>query len=492
MSRFMMFFKKYLPLLLSAILIFSPTISFASSPITELGELSSSKKKDLVFSGRLYIGDQSLGIIIKLKRSRKKIWSGTMDSPDQGTYDIPLRDVVVEKNRLHFENSEMEVSFDGDLQGNSIVGNFTLSSKVYPLTLERGEEGYMIKRPQTPSAPFPYTIKNVSIPQTFSDFQIGGTITIPPKKVKSKGTVILISGSGAQDRDETSNYHKPFAVLTDFLTRNGYTVLRCDDRGVGKSGGNFVNATVPDFAEDVDCEVTFMKKKFKPKSKKIYLIGFREGGMVAPLVARVGRNIDGMILLSTPSVIGKEVVISQMGAIKESINDVPMTQQKIEALHELFNLVVSSKSKDISEEIRSFCEQNYSRLLSREELNEVGKERLINLWTSQLSNPWMRFYLGYDPGIAINVSSDTKGQTLPPVLAIYGALDKQVLPSVNEPVMKRLLKAPNPKYNVITLPGLNHYLQKATSGSPLEYVRIEETINPEVLRIILEWLNRQR
>ncbi|MFC4665189.1 alpha/beta hydrolase [Falsiporphyromonas endometrii] len=474
--------------------LFISLISSFCKPFTAQADTSTSemtsKRKSLIFSGRLYIGNQSLGIIVKMQRNRKKVWIGKMDSPDQGAYDIPLDTVMMDKSRLHFVSNELEISFDGTLKGHVIEGVFKQSSSSFPLNLEMGEDGYKIKRPQTPEPPYPYKVKEVSIRQTFGDFNISGVVTIPKKK--SKGTIILISGVNQEDRDATIAYHKPFAVLADWLTRNGYTVLRCDGRGIGNTGGDFTHVTTFDFAEDVDCEVNYMKKDFKPKSKRVFLIAHGEGAMVAPLVAQIGKNIDGMILLAAPSVTGRDVMIAQMAAVKESIKDAPLTEDKIDALKELFNVVITSKDKELAKNIRLFCEDNYERLLSREELNEVGKETLINLWVNQLSNPWMKFYLGYDPSIPLNVTNSKAKNSLPPTLAIYGELDRQIVASQNASAMKSLLNAPNKRYNVITLPGLNHLFQKAKSGSPLEYVQIDETINQEVLRIILEWLDRQR
>lgn len=482
--------KRYI---LIPILFISLVFSFCNPFTVQADTLASEmaiKRKNLVFSGRLYVGNQSLGIIVKMQRGRKSTWTGKMDSPDQGAYDIPLDTVLMDKSRLHFVSNELEISYDGTLKGHVIEGVFKQSSTSFPLNLEMGEEGYKIKRPQTPEPPFPYKIKEVFIRQTFGDFNLSGVVTIPKKK--SKGTVILISGVNQQDRDATIAYHKPFAVLADWLTRNGYTVLRCDGRGIGKSGGDFTHATTFDFAEDVDCEVNYMRKDFKPKSKRVFLIAHGEGAMVAPLVAQIGRNVDGMILLGAPAVIGRDVMIAQMGAVKESIKDAPLTDDKIAALKDLFNVVITSKETELAKNIRSFCEANYSRLLSREELNDVGKETLINLWVSQLSNPWMKFYLGYDPSASLNVTTGKEKNTLPPILAIYGELDRQVVASQNASAMKTLLNAPNKRYNVITLSGLNHLFQKARSGSPLEYVQIDETINQEVLRIILAWLERQK
>ena len=306
---------------------------------------------------------------------------------------------------------------------------------------------------------------------------IAGTLTLP----KGDGpfpAVLLISGSGVQNRDEEIFQHKPFWVLADFLTRGGVGVLRVDDRGVGESTGDRSTATSEDFAKDAAAGVEFLKNRPEIAKSKIGLVGHSEGGMIAPILAAENKDVAFMVLLAAPGVSGKAVLVHQMGLLTRAAG---ADQQLVESIQreqeKVLDLVlVDAPDEELRGQIRALI------AVQTGEPPAAVDEQAVETTLLQMRSPWMRFFLAYDPATAFQ-------KIKIPVLAINGGLDLQIDPKQNLPeIGKALEAADNQDYTLKELPGLNHLLQQASTGTVQEYFEIEETMNHAALELILQWI----
>jgi fermentation-respiration switch protein FrsA (DUF1100 family) len=299
--------------------------------------------------------------------------------------------------------------------------------------------------------------------------------------------VVLISGSGPQNRDEELLGHKPFLVLADHLTKNGVAVLRYDDRGVGRSKGNFGKATSADFASDVNAAVQYLKSRKEIDGKKIGLIGHSEGGMIAPMVAAGSKDIGYIVLLAGTGVPGKDIIILQQQLIAkaEGVASEKDLAETAAFTEEIAKIVTSGKDeKTVSAEFIDFLKSTWQKLPDSAK-QIYGTEAVFLMQSAQMNTPWMRYFLSYDPATALE-------KIRIPVLALNGSKDLQVWPAQNLPAIEKALKkAGNKKYTVKELPGLNHLFQECTTGAPSEYEKIEMTMSTQVLDIVTTWIREQ-
>lgn len=324
------------------------------------------------------------------------------------------------------------------------------------------------KRPQEPQPPFPYTQEEVSYdnPQA-AGVKLAGTLTEPAKGAPFPA-VLLVTGSGPQDRDESASGHKPFLVLADYLTRRGVAVLRVDDRGVGQSKGNFKTATTQDFASDAEAGVRYLLARQDINPKHIGLIGHGEGAIVAPMVAVKIPDVSFLVLLAGTAVPGEQVLIAQTERAEKAA-DVP--EEQIKADKKIGTLLYdaireSKKTVDIPEQDRQY-EESWRRQLP------------------QLKSPWAKFFLSYDP-------APTLEKVKCPVLALDGDKDMQLDPKQNIDAMRAAFaRSGNPDVTIELLPGLNYMFQKAENGLGWEYATIPETISPEVLQMVGDWIAKR-
>jgi pimeloyl-ACP methyl ester carboxylesterase len=310
-----------------------------------------------------------------------------------------------------------------------------------------------------------------------SGLKLAGTLTIPETE-KRAPAVILISGSGAQDRDETIFEHKPFWVLADFLTRNGIAVLRVDDRGVGSSEGNIQDVTSEDFAEDVSTGIEFLKNKVGIDHTKIGLIGHSEGGLIAPIVANKRDDVSFLVLLAGPGIRGEEILYQQneMALKAAGMND-DVIQQNYKLQETIFNIVLTEidSAKRMDRLQRTYTGGMYPMM------NEERK-KAIDSRVDAVNTPWFRFFLTYDPYPALS-------EIKIPVLALNGDKDVQVPAETNLTAIENALtEAENKNFKILKLENINHLLQTANTGAISEYGEIEETISPKVLEIIKDWI----
>ncbi len=376
---------------------------------------------------------------------------------------------------------------EGDWYGTLNAGNQSLrlrfSVKVdtsgiynsFPLDLTNVNPGWL-KRPQEPKEPFGYSSENVKFYNSKDNITLSGTLTLPPGE-NAFPAVILITGSGPQNRDEEIMDHKPFLVLSDYLTKLGIAVLRFDDRGVGESEGDFTKATTMDFVSDVEAAYDYLNSRKEIKKDKIGLAGHSEGGIVASLVANSRKNCSFIVLLASPSVKGSEIILAQQeliarasGVPEEDIRDYRKLNEAI--------MDVIDREKDASLQEKVISEMIISAS------SGVVDEMTAQQYAKKFTNPWMQFYLRYDPSIALR-------EVKIPILAIYGKKDLQVPSGINKDAFNKNVILNNREVLLIEFENINHLMQNAETGLPGEYSTIKETISPEVLKVIGEWITRQ-
>ncbi len=331
-------------------------------------------------------------------------------------------------------------------------------------------------RPQEPKRPFPYDEEQVSYPNPNGvDVTLAGTFTKPKKDTPSPA-VLLVTGAGPQDRDETLAGHKPFLVLSDYLTRHGIAVLRVDDRGTGESTGLFQTATTKDFASDAEAGVRYLITRSDVDQKHIGLIGHGEGAIVAAMVAaQMPKQIAFAVLLSGTAVSGQKVLLWQTARAEAAAGT---SEDQINADFKLGTMLYA------------MAEQGSSQAEMRAALGRAPEEYqpFLDPWRRQipkLQNPWLRFFLSYDP-------REDLEKLQCPVLALFGDKDMQVDPEQNASAMKNAFsKGHNHEAKVKILPGLNYLFQKANTGLGREYATIPETMSPVALETIESWIAKQ-
>jgi pimeloyl-ACP methyl ester carboxylesterase len=441
-----------------------------------------------IWQGTLKVPGTELKVDFKISKAEDGSLKATMDSPDQGAYDIPTSKVIFQNDSLKIDASSIGGMYLGKFDKDSltIAGQWQQNGMTFPLNLKQIKEEPRVNRPQEPKKPYPYIEEEVSYQNKQAGITLAGTLTLPDSVGKFPA-VILITGSGAQDRNETIFGHRPFLVLADYLTRRGIAVLRVDDRGVGGSTGDFSTATTKDFASDVLAGIAYLKTRKEIDSKKIGLIGHSEGGMIAPMVAAQSKDVAFIVLMAGTGLTGEEILYMQAaliakadGASDSAIAQNRLTQEKI------FTVLKQEKNDSVAvRKLRKIMTDELDHM-SEQQKQELGPpENYINAQIKQLMSPWFRFFLTYNP-------KPTLMKVKCPVLAIGGELDLQVPAKENLTAIEQALKAGgNNHVTIKILPKLNHLFQTATTGSPSEYGKIEETISPVALKYIGDWILEQ-
>lgn len=434
--------------------------------------------------GTLNISTVQLRIVFHIKNENGNL-TATMDSPDQGAKGIPVNQVVYKDGKLVLDVKAVRGTYEGKLNSDKteLDGNWKQAGMILPLKLKKVDKVEEAKRPQEPKPPFPYEVKDVSYKNESAGITLAGTLTMP----KTGGpfpAVILITGSGPQNRDEEIFNHKPFLVIADYLTRRGIAVLRFDDRGVGKSTGKFKDATTADFATDVLAGVKYLKTLKEINPKEIGLIGHSEGGEIAPMVASKSSDVAFIVLLAGPGLKGSEILLKQ-GALIQKLSG--MSEDEIEKdstfKSKIFKIVEAGKNEETTKEEIKKAVDNYYDSLSEKTKENIGSKGLYEKqFTNTFSSPWMKYFLNYNPIPALE-------KVKCPVLALNGSKDVQVPPKEDLAGIKEALeKGGNKNFEVKEIPGLNHLFQEAKTGAPSEYASIEQTFSPKALKIIGDWI----
>lgn len=401
----------------------------------------------------------------------------------------------IEDNELSFSIPQIRLEYHGklDATGASVEGTWEQGGRSLPLTLKRQPTEYSSEntwenRPQRPVGPFPYDAQLVEFENSTDELTLAGTLTIPKKPGKHPG-VVLISGSGPQDRDESLMEHKPFLVLADYLSRRGIAVLRYDDRGTAKSTGQFAGATTEDFAHDAAAAVEFLKSHARINPSQIGLAGHSEGGLIAPMVCGLRDDISFVVLMAATGVDGLTIINSQTEAMLRTDNTKPEEQEELEIGLKINRLIVTQAAAgNLDPDAPEFRKQLDAliALLPEEDQEEASSNIAAGIKSAEkrLNGNWMKFFINYDPRSALS-----KIQC--PVLAIVGSKDLQVLPDLNMPEIEKALSAGgNSDFEMVTIEGLNHLFQKCETGSMNEYITIQETWNPEAMERIGDWIEQ--
>ncbi|PZD77599.1 S9 family peptidase [Mesonia sp. K7] len=399
------------------------------------------------------------------------VYKVSMDSPDQGVKDFPLQQISYANDTLKIAHPAMMMTYTGILKADKIEGDYAQGGMTFPMNLERGT--VELKRPQTPKKPYPYNEEEVSILNHKDQVILAGTYTTPRDK-KDFPVAILISGSGPQDRDETLFEHRPFLVLADHLTKNGIAVLRYDDRGIAQSTGDFAKATSYDFANDVKAIISFLKVTKDIPSNKIYLVGHSEGGMIAPIVNASEKNLGGLVLMAAPGVAIEQLFVKQQYDLYSKsgmpISAVDSITKNNKGFYEILNSVEKSEIE--------LAFRTYGKSIKMSDIEIEEQLQVAN-------DAWFYNFITFNPQAylqKVNV----------PVLAINGGKDLQVDADMNLAGIENALKiSGNKAYEIKKYDNLNHLFQEAETGLPQEYGKIEETLSPEVLHKIANWINER-
>lgn len=457
--------------------------------IIALGAISNVFGQDITgtWNGILKVQGKQLSLVFHINKTENG-FSSTMDSPDQKAYEIPVTSTNFENSKLNITVANARIEYEGVLGYDGIInGTFKQSGQTLPMNLSKGKvEKEIIKRSQEPQKPYSYYTEDVIFENKSANINLAGTLSLPTKDGVFPA-VILISGSGAQNRDEELLGHKPFLVIADYLTKNGIAVLRFDDRGTAMSKGNFKISTTLDFATDVEAGLQFLLSRKEIDQKKIGLIGHSEGGMIAPIVASKSKNVSFIILLAGTGIPGNELLLLQQELIGRASGVSEDDLKKIKNTNsEVFEIVSNSKSSDqMKNAVREYISKSFKSDSKAKIPNGISESDFIEMQVSEITNPWMQFFIKYNPALMLE-------KVKCPVLALNGDKDMQVPSKVNlDAINKALTKGGNKKITIKELPNLNHLFQECKTGAPQEYSEIEQTFSPLALNEILNWIQIQ-
>jgi uncharacterized protein len=437
------------------------------------------------WKGAIEIMDTELIIIVNFMTKDHKLHA-TIDIPQQGAVNLPLTNVRHGNGSVYFELPAPPglAIFDGTRDTERITGNFTQAGITGTFYLDRsGEEEETVENNKNL-----YREENIIIHN--EDIRLGCTLTLPSNNGLHPA-IVLITGSGAQDRDETIFGFKPFRILADHLTPNGIAVLRCDDRGVGESTGSVGASTSLDLAGDVAVMVGYLRGRDDIRDELIGLCGHSEGGIIAPMIAGDDPDIAFVISMAGTAVPGRDILIAQTELIFESAGmGETITRKQMELINRVYDAAVTGEGWDhIETLVRELAAMQLEQMtdVQRDAIVDIGQyiENQVKIGMAGLKSNWYRFFIVHDP-------SDDWRRVTQPVLGLFGELDLQVPPEMNKNAMKRALdSAGNTDYTLKIIPQANHLFQKATTGSPAEYVYLEKEFIDGFLDIILEWVTEK-
>ena len=434
------------------------------------------------WNGKTKRGDKEITFVFTITK-QGNTYQSTMAVPTFRVSGVKPKSTTFSNGKLTIDGSNLGMNYQGEFNKDSqqFEGTYKEGAIVLKLNLKKGAIKIAdAKRPQEPSKPYPYYEEEVVFNNAKANVKLAGTLTLPKKEGKFP-VVILITGSGPQDRDETFMGHKPFLVLADHLTRQGVGVLRFDDRGHAKSTGDFGTATTADFAEDVLSAVAYLKSRKEIDKKNIGLIGHSEGGIIAPLAANQTKDVSFIVLLASTGISGSELSVMQSKTlrgfpVKDEVAYEKNTRKAIE-------IVTSNRSNDaIKKEIRTHYDAFLRPILTSLGAPEKNINAFINNQVKSSTKPWNRYFLQYNP-------ADEFAKLQIPVLSLNGSKDTQVNAKINQEGIKNaLIKGENKDYKIVELENLNHFFQECKTGKMDEYRKIEQTFSPTALQEISSWI----
>ncbi len=445
------------------------------------------------WNGNITVNGQSIPIVFHFFKDSTAKLNGKWDSPSQKAMNLPCSDVTINGDSIMVGLKIISGFYEGKfMNGDSIAGTWHQGQGQLSLNISRtdGETFKQPQRPQSPKPPFNYKVEDVTYSNDDKSIQYGATFTKPNESANKKfPAILLITGSGKQDRDENIFDHKPFAVIADYLTKRGIAVLRVDDRGMGQTTGNFDTSSSEDFAKDVEAGIKYLLSRKDVDTKHIGLIGHSEGGMIAPLVAALDKDVAFIVMLAGTAVSG--AVINDFQNVlplkSAGVNDSDI-QKYLDLHHALVKEATSAQNPDEYKSEVSKIYLNWRKNQSPETISDLIEgtdEQVIPVLQSKYStfhSKWWKFFLVHNP------AKDLEKLSIP-VLALNGEKDVQVDPKVNLPAIESALKKSKSKnYKTIELSGLNHLFQHCKTCTIDEYGEMEETFSPDALKIIGDWI----
>ncbi len=440
--------------------------------------------RPLAYTGELTSQFGKLGMTLVFAETPGGNWVGQVDVPMQGLLGFPLVNVGRDGDTMTAELAvaPLPAAIEGTLvdEERRLAGRFRQGPFDLEIDFARVDDYAepTLNRPQHPEPPYPYVVREVTIEHP-DGHTLAGTLTLPDTAGPA-AAVVLISGSGPQDRDETIFGHKPFLVIADYLTRHNIAVLRFDDRGTGASTGDFSSADSRDLATDVLAAMKFLAQVEGVDPKHIGLIGHSEGGIIAPMVASLTDDIAFMVLLAGTGVPGDEILRLQSalmmrasGATEQAIAEIQAAQE-----HVFEALVNGTEGEALDAALRPVVEKQLKVMTG---LEGEALDKFIEQQMTQLASPWMRYFITYDPRPAL-------ARVQCPVLAVNGTLDLQVWHEQNLGVIEQTIREAGGDVTARRYEGLNHLFQPAETGSLAEYATIEVTFDVAVLRDMVEWI----
>ena len=439
-----------------------------------------------IWTGKLSLPNSlELTIVFNLSKDDSGKYTSTLDSPDQGAMGIPTESTLINGDSILIKIPVVQGFYSGKIfyDEMKIVGKWSQGGMSLDLSVIKVDKLEGRNRPQEPKEPFPYNSEEVLFENEVDGVVLAGTLTFP-KEGNNFPAVVMISGSGGQDRNEELLGHKPFLVISDYLTQNGIAVLRFDDRGIAQSTGDHSKATSEDFAKDVLSAVEFLKGRKEIDKTKIGLIGHSEGGMIAPLVAVQSNDIAFMVMMAGLGIPGDSILYLQGELIQraEGMGEEEI-QKSVKTQREIFSIVKNSNDDEkLVADLKEKFYAEYSTMTEEEKTKLGDPEVYLNMQIKTITSPWFKYFLRFDPAPVLE-------KVKCPVLAINGEKDLQVPPKENLSAIETTLKkGGNNNFEVKMLPGLNHLFQTSTTGAISEYGKIEETISPTALQTMLDWI----
>jgi uncharacterized protein len=433
--------------------------------------------------GKIVSGATELRVVFNLSVIEKDSLIASLDSPDQGAKNIKLGPVTFSGNTLKISAGAMLAEYSGTFKNDTLIeGTWKQAGNTIPLNLVKLKTAFTLNRPQEPKPPFPYSSEDVIFTNNKFNIKLAGTLTIPAGKGPFPA-VVLITGSGAQNRNEEIMGHKPFMVIADYLSRNGIAVLRYDDRGVGKSQGNYISSTSADLSTDAEAAFNFLINNPKINAKKTGLLGHSEGGLIAPMIAASNSAIGFIVSLAGSGVTGQQISIRQSQRLSRLSG---ISEEKIKESTEINKklFAVLRKERDNKKaEVKILA--LYKEILEKKKTPKEDIEKAVSQLKATFgagTYTWIRYFFNTDPSVFWK-------KVKCPVLALNGEKDIQVAADENLMAIEKALKSTgNNSVKTVKLPGLNHLFQHCKTGLPAEYGEIEETFSPEVLKIIKDWI----
>jgi pimeloyl-ACP methyl ester carboxylesterase len=430
------------------------------------------------------VGGNTLPIVFHIA-AKDGALSATWDSPSQGAFGLATKSVTLMGSDLAIDIPLVQGSYTGRVSDDAslITGRWSQGGASLALDLGRAAVAGP-KRPQTPLGPFPYASLEVAIPGGGPGVTLAGTLTLPAGKGPFPALVI-VSGSGPQDRNETIFGHKPFLVIADYLARRGIAALRYDDRGFGASTGSFDTATTMDFADDAQAALAWLAARKEIDPSRLGIAGHSEGGLIAPIVASRDPRVGFAILLAGPGLPGEQILYLQGAAIARAGGISEAEIARATAINARIYAAAMAPGSD--SEAAARAKAVYLEAMTKAEgLDDKARQEAIAQADSlarQIASPWMRAFLALDPRTYL-------AKVAVPTLALNGGLDLQVPPAEDIEAITKAFAGSGHGALLTTrvLPGLNHLFQHGKTGSPAEYGVIEETFAPEALQAIADWI----